>query len=106
MFTFGASLGIGTRLRWSDDYFSLYTELSYQQYNLKNWYDYYFGFKNGLSNNLSLGITLQRNSIDNPIYTRKGSVFTLSLNVTPPYSLLSGKDYSNMPAAVDRKSVV
>lgn len=105
MFTFGASLGIGTRLKWPDDYFSLYTELSYQQYNLKNWYDYYFGFKNGLSNNLSLGITLQRNSIDNPIYTRKGSVFSLSLNITPPYSLLSGKDYSNMPAEETRRWV-
>ena len=49
MLTLGASLGIGTRLKWPDDYFSLYTELSYQHYRLRNWYDYYFGFKNGIS---------------------------------------------------------
>ncbi len=103
MLTFGAALGIGTRLKWPDDYFSLYTELSYQRYSLKNWYDYFFGFKNGISNNLALGVTLQRNSIDNPIYTRKGSVFTLSVSATPPYSLFSGLDYSKLSAEETRR---
>jgi outer membrane protein insertion porin family len=44
MHTIGMSLGIGTRLKWPDDYFSFYTELSYQHYNLKDWYEEYFGF--------------------------------------------------------------
>lgn len=103
MLTFGAALGVGTRLKWPDDYFSLYTELSYQRYSLKNWYDYFFGFKNGISNNLALGVTLQRNSIDNPIYTRKGSVFTLSVSATPPYSPFSGLDYSKLSAEETRR---
>lgn len=103
MLTLGASLGIGTRLKWPDDYFSLYTELSYQHYRLRNWYDYYFGFKNGISNNLALGITLQRNSIDNPIYTRKGSILTLSVSATPPYSAFSGADYSKLSAEDTRR---
>ena len=103
MMTLGASVGIGTRLKWPDDYFSFYTDLSYQHYRLKNWYDYYFGFSDGISNNLALGFTLQRNSIDNPIYTRKGSTFTLSLNLTPPYSLFSGLDYSKMSAEQTRR---
>jgi outer membrane protein insertion porin family len=95
--TLGASVGIGTRLNWPDDYFSLYSELSYQRYDLKNWYKFYFGFETGISNNLALGITLSRNSIFNPIYTRRGSSFTLSVKATPPYSLINGKDYGSMP---------
>jgi outer membrane protein insertion porin family len=96
MRTLGGALGIGTRLKWPDDYFALYTELSYQHYNLKNWYTYYFGFSDGISNSLALGITISRNSIDNPIYTRKGSTFMFSVSATPPYSLVDGKDYSTM----------
>ncbi|MDR1543612.1 MAG: outer membrane protein assembly factor BamA [Prevotellaceae bacterium] len=103
MLTFGASIGIGTRLKWPDDYFSLYTEVSYQNYNLRNWYQYLFGFRNGTSNNLSLGITLQRNSIDQPIYTKRGSTFTFSVSATPPYSLINGKDYSKATPEETRK---
>ncbi|MDR0829893.1 MAG: BamA/TamA family outer membrane protein [Prevotellaceae bacterium] len=104
MLTFGASVGIGTRLKWPDDYFSLYTELSYQNYNLKKWEPYYFGFTDGVSNNLSLGITLQRNSIDQPIYTRRGSTFTFSVAATPPYSAFNKSvDYSKLDPAAARK---
>ena len=95
--TLGASVGIGTRLDWPDDYFALYSELSYQRYDLKNWYKYYFGFETGLSNNLALGVTLSRNSIFNPIYTRRGSSFALSVKATFPYSLVDGKDYTSIP---------
>ena len=97
MRTLGISAGIGTRLNWPDDYFSLYSELSYQRYDLKNWYKYYFGFETGVSNNMALSLTLSRNSIFNPIYTRRGSSFALSVKATLPYSLLDGKDYSTMP---------
>lgn len=97
--TLGVSVGIGTRLNWPDDYFSLYTELSYQRYHLKDWnYSYLFaGLTNAVSNNLAIGITWSRNSIFNPIYTRRGSAFALSVKATFPYSLVDGKDYSNMP---------
>ena len=99
--TLGLSAGIGTRLSWPDDYFSLYSELSYQRYDLKNWYKYYFGFETGVSNNLALGITLSRNSIFNPIYTRRGSSFSLSVKATFPYSLVDGKDYTTV-ADIDK----
>ena len=49
---------------------------------------------NGNCNDLSLNLTLSRSSIDNPIYPRQGSEFALSLQLTPPYSLFDGKDYS------------
>lgn len=90
----GGAIGIGTRLNWPDDYFSLYGQLNYQHYNLSNWFKYYYGFANGIANNLNVGITLSRSSIDNPLYTRSGSSFTFSVEATPPYSLFDGVDYS------------
>jgi outer membrane protein insertion porin family len=91
----GASVGIGRRLRWPDDFFTLYNELSFQQYNLDNWTGY-FQFSDGYSNNLSFNTTLARKSIDQLIYPRRGSDFSLSLQLTPPYSLLNGKNYSEI----------
>ncbi|MCL2651129.1 MAG: outer membrane protein assembly factor BamA [Candidatus Azobacteroides sp.] len=91
----GASVGYGKRLTWPDDYFSIMAELSYQRYMMKDWN--YFIVQNGDCNNLSLGLTLQRNSVDNPLYTRSGSMFVASVNFTPPYSLFDNKDYASMP---------
>ena len=95
MRTIGASLGYGKRLNWPDDYFTFYGELSYQLFMLSNWYPYYFPMTDGVFNNLSLNLTLSRSSIDNPIYTRSGSAFSLGLKVTPPYSSFNNKDYSS-----------
>jgi len=92
----GATIGLGKRLTWPDDYFSLYGELSYQRYNLNNYNVYRFLFENGASNLLSLTAKLTRFSTSpNLIYPRSGSSFTLSLQATPPYSGISGKDMSN-----------
>lgn len=91
----GASVGIGTRLKWPDDYFSIYNEISYQNYNLKDWTGYFL-FSNGQSNNLSYKISLTRNSTDQVIYPRTGSNLSLSLQITPPYSMFNGKDYSKV----------
>ncbi len=92
----GVSLGYGKRLDWPDDYFILQGELAYQRYNLKNWSLNQFPFQTGSSNSVSLNLTLSRNSIDYPIYTRTGSQFSLNLNVTPPFSLFDKKDYAHM----------
>ena len=89
---FGASVGLARRLKWPDDYFSLYNEVSYQNFNLENWQ--YYLISDGTSNNFSFTTTLSRSSIDNPLYTRKGSSFSLSLKFTPPYSLFEDLDYS------------
>ena len=81
----GASLGFGKRLSWPDDYFTLQTSLNYHVYILKDWQ--YFPVSNGTSNSLSVETVLSRSSIDNPYYTRKGSTFTLDVELAPPYSL-------------------
>ena len=97
---FGVALGWGKRLRWPDDYFTLTAELSYQRFILKDWSYLYILLNNGEylttgnCNSLSFGLTLARNSTDNPIYPRYGSEFSASVQITPPYSLFSNKDYS------------
>ena len=92
--TLGVSIGYGKRLRWPDDYFTFYGELSYQMYMMKDWP--YLLLTDGTSHNLSINLQLSRSSIDNPIYTRRGSQFTLGLKITPPWSIINGKDYSKM----------
>lgn len=90
----GASIGWGKRLHWPDDYFTVYGELAYTRYKLKNWS--YFLINNGTCNNINLGITLSRNSTDNQLYPRIGSDFSLTVSATPPYSLWDGVDYANL----------
>ena len=89
----GGSIGLGKRLKWPDDYFSLYHEFDYQYYALNN-YSSGFLFTNGYANNLYFQHTFSRNSIDQPIYPRSGSQTSLTLQWTPPYSLFNGLDYS------------
>lgn len=91
----GISVGFGKRLKWPDDYFTISAELSYQWYSLKNW-EYLYYMNNGTSNSITLGITLARNSIDNPLYTRKGSSFSLSFRFTPPVGLFGKKNWEKL----------
>ena len=91
----GVSVGFGKRLNWPDDYFTFSAELGYQLYMLKNW-EYLYYMQNGTSHSITLGLTLARNSIDNPIYTRRGSQFSMSLQLTPPYSLWDKKNYKEL----------
>ena len=88
-------VGLGSRLKWPDDYFSAYAELNYSYYNLQN-AGSTFVFATGFSNDISLSFTLSRNSIDNPIYPRGGSNFKLLAKSTLPYSRFDGvDDYSD-----------
>ena len=91
MEVYGLAAGIGTRLKWPDNYFVLYNQLSWQTYKLQNW-NYNFLFNTGISHNLSYTISLSRTSTDQQIYPRQGSEFSLSLQLTPPYSLLRKKN--------------
>ena len=86
----GVNVGFGKRLKWPDDWFTFTAELGYNWYYLKNW-DYLYYMNTGTSNAIVLGLTLARNSIDNPIYTRSGSQFSLNLQITPPAQLITGK---------------
>ncbi len=91
----GFNVGFGKRLKWPDDYFTFTAELGYQWYYLKNW-DYIFLMRNGSAHSLTLGFTLARQSIDNPIFTRSGSSFSLNLQMTPPADLFGKKDWKTL----------
>ena len=92
MEVYGFAAGIGKRLKWPDNYFVLYNQLSWQTYKLQNW-AYQFLFNTGISHNLSYTLSLSRTSTDQQIYPRQGSDFSFSLQLTPPYSLLRKKDH-------------
>lgn len=90
----GVSVGYGKRLTWPDENFYIQAELAYQLYKMKDWQ--YFMVRNGNSNALSLTLSLNRRSIDDPVYTKRGTDFSLSVALTPPFSLWDGKDYAAM----------
>ncbi len=92
----GASVGLGKRLKVPDDFFTLYQAVGYEQYNARN-YGFYSIFDNGIANSITYQVTIARDQIDAPIYTRYGSQLSLGLELTPPYSAFSpGRDYLNM----------
>ena len=93
----GASIGLAKRLRVPDDYFLLSQTLSYQYYNLNNYYTGLFTFGEGKSNNVSYTVALSRNNTyTNPIFPLGGSEFMLSARFSLPYSLWNGVDYANL----------
>ncbi len=101
MYIDGVTVGLGKRLEWPDDYFSIYGEINYQRYYLKDYNVYSFLFDNGTSNLFSLLLRIQRFSTGpNMIYPRNGSSFMASLQITPPYSLISGRNMTNVSDAV------
>ena len=90
----GVNIGWGKRLRWPDDYFTLTMQLAYNRYMLKNWR--YFLMRNGDANNINLSVSLNRSSTDNQLYPRRGSEFTASVTLTPPWSMFNNKDYKHL----------
>lgn len=93
----GLSLGLGQRLRWPDDYFTLSQNISYQQYDLNDYPIATFSFSTGTVNNLSYGISFGRNSSGpSPIFPKYGSEFSVGGKFTFPYSLVNEKDYTSL----------
>jgi outer membrane protein insertion porin family len=100
----GATVSLGTRLKWPDDNFISSTALNLQNISMKN-----FGFgrelfrtdrgevvSEGDFNNFSITQTIARSTINNPIFPQDGSSISLSLQLTPPYSLFTNKDYTSL----------
>lgn len=88
----GVSVGLGKRLKWPDDYFSVYYEAGYQYYDLNN-FGNVFSFSEGYVNNPYVLWRISRNSIDQPLYPRSGSSISLSLKTSVyPYSRINAFD--------------
>lgn len=91
----GATVSLSKRLKWPDDYFIMSHALSYKNYNVNNYINAGLVFTDGVANDVSYNVTLARNSFDSPIYSRSGSEVSISGAITPPFSLISGKDYTD-----------
>jgi outer membrane protein insertion porin family len=91
------TVGFGTRLKWPDDNFVFRADLDIQTLKLNNWP----GFRDdlnrtvtqGIFHNYNLGLTLARNSINDPIFPKNGSLISLKLNATPPYSWFKSREF-------------
>lgn len=93
----GLTFGLGRRLTWPDDYFTLYQAITLQRYKLFQYSRIFaFGSGTGIYHNFNYNIVFGRNSINQPIYPTFGSEVSVSLAVTPPYSLFNNKDYATM----------
>ncbi len=94
------SVSLGTRLNWPDDNFIYSTALNLQSIVLDNYFrqfqtDAGETISNGAFRNFSLKQTLTRTTINEPIFPQEGSKFSLSLQMTLPYSLFNkDKDYA------------
>lgn len=92
----GSSLGFGKRLKWPDNYFNLFTNLSYNYYDLTQ-YGAFPLFSTGYANDINLGINISRNSVDGGgVFPKHGSNFVFHAQYTPPYSKFDNRDYSNL----------
>jgi outer membrane protein insertion porin family len=90
------SAGLGKRLKWPDDYFTMSNTISYTQYNFDNFTssgNNQIGFNTGTARNLKYNLTIARNSVDSPMFPRTGSSLSLSVDLTPPYSLFRDPTY-------------
>ncbi|MCP4437389.1 MAG: outer membrane protein assembly factor BamA [Aureispira sp.] len=98
----GASLNLGTRLKWPDDFFNYQVGLNYQLINLKNYANFEADgeiISNGQFHNLYLQQTLSRSSIVNPIFPQRGAKIALSMQLTLPYSLLGNQNSGDIGTA-------
>ena len=102
----GVSLGLGKRLKKPDDYFTLYQEVSYQYYVLNNYGVIFNNFAQGYSNNIYYKMSIQRNSIDKPIFETRGANIALTGQWTPPYSAFNHKDYGPQMSDQERYKFV
>ncbi|MEQ8304342.1 MAG: POTRA domain-containing protein [Cyclobacteriaceae bacterium] len=90
----GFTLGLGRRLEWPDNYFSLTNALSFLTYKYAgNYFNSNVLPSDGTTYSIKLETTLSRNSIDNPMYPTQGSTISLSLGLTPPYSQFLDRSY-------------
>lgn len=95
-YIYGANVGLGTRLRWPDNFFRGQLSLGYQYYDVDNYPG--LSLTKGFYNNANIKLTLSRSSIDQPIYPRSGSEIQFIAQTSFPRSLFTpGTDYSVLP---------
>ncbi len=97
------SVSLGTRLRWPDDNFVFRAGINLQTLELDNWTQLFVTddgeeVTDGFYNNFSLALTLARSTTNDQLFPTSGSNISLTAQLTPPYSVFSDKNYSELPA--------
>ncbi|HEU5146353.1 MAG TPA: POTRA domain-containing protein [Chryseosolibacter sp.] len=88
------TVGLGRRLEWPDNYFTLTNSVSLLKYTLNNWFSGGLGFTDGDANSFTFNTTLSRRSVNEIMYPSQGSEISLSLTLTPPHSMWRDLDYA------------
>lgn len=87
------SVSLGTRLRWPDDNFISSTAINIQALNLNNWTNFRTDdgtiVNSGSFNNFSIKQTIARTTVSDPLFPASGSKISLSVQLTPPYSIFN-----------------
>ena len=93
----GINFGLGQRLKWPDDYFTLYQGLEFRRFDLNDFPTGFLNYTKGISNNVNYQFTLGRNNTDVPIFPTRGSQISFSAELTPPFSSFNGDiDYKSL----------
>ncbi len=90
--------GLGTQLQWPDDFFSSSTTLTLESIRLNDYTrgDFFVdqvAIDQGYFKNFSIRQVFSRSSVNEPIFPRRGSRISLSIQLTPPYSLFRSDNY-------------
>lgn len=90
-------VGLGSRLKWPDDNFISNTTFSAEFIELDNYStgDFYDPngviITDGLYKNFNVAQTIARSTINEPTFPRNGSLISLTIQATLPYSLMGRK---------------
>ncbi len=103
--------GIGTQLKWPDDFFSINTTVTTEWISLDNYFAGGFFvddllISEGNYKNFSITQSISRSSVADPIYPRRGSRVTLSLQFTPPYSLFRSDGLPEPLSTAEKEDVL
>ncbi len=95
------SIGLGSRLNWPDDNFITNSTINLQTITLNDFSNIFFlpngtNIANGKFNNFFFQQTIARSTVAEPIFPKDGATFSLTMQLTPPYSLITGRDYSEL----------
>lgn len=96
--------GLGTQLKWPDDFFSSSTTINIETINL-NGFQGFTTIVNGVPEvvergkfrNFSINQIFSRSSISEPLFPRSGSRFSVNLQFTPPYSWFRSDNFWVLP---------
>ena len=86
----GGTITVGRRLKWPDDFFNVSGLFRFQRNNVIYGGNYY---SEGLTNEFTLGATITRKNIDNPVFPSQGSNVSLNAQISGGPILPGNVDY-------------